>query len=115
MILARNSKETEIKKNMRDGQGEIEITHVLKNKDLGKNTRLYAEISIKPGDSIGNHQHIDETEIFYFQHGTGIVTDNDVEIEVGPGDVMVTPDKSFHSVKNTGTENLVFMALILRD
>jgi len=115
MIVNKNSREIEVKKNMRDGKGEIEITHVLKNENLGKNARLYAEIIIKPGDSIGNHQHIDEKEIFYFLSGNGIVADNEEQIEVGPGDVMVTPDKSFHSVINNGTENLVFMALILRD
>lgn len=115
MIITKNVRETEIKKNMREGRGEIEITHVLKNDDLGKNTRLYAEIRIKPGDSIGNHQHLDETEIFYFLQGHGMVWDNEKEIAVGPGDVMVTPDKSFHSVKNTGTEDLLLMALILRD
>ncbi|MBC3887669.1 cupin domain-containing protein [Acetobacterium paludosum] len=115
MIVNKNAREIEVKKNMRDGKGEIEITHVLKNENLGKNARLYAEIIIKPGDSIGNHQHIDEKEIFYFLSGSGIVTDNEEQIKVVPGDVMVTPDKSFHSVINNGTENLVFMALILHD
>lgn len=113
MILKKDLKRTEIKNNMREGKGDIAITHITGSEILGKNCRLFAEIVVKPGDSIGNHQHNGEQEIFYFLRGNGIVTDNGETIEIGPGDVMVTPDKSSHSVKNTGNEDLVFIGLIL--
>lgn len=113
MILKNDIKRTEIKKNMRDGKGNIEITHVAEKDILGENCRMFAEIVVKPGDSIGNHQHCGEQEIFYFLSGNGVVTDDGEEIAIGPGDVMVTPDQSFHSVKNTGDEDLVFIGLIL--
>jgi len=115
MIVQNKLKRQEIKQNMRGGKGNIEITHVTDNEILGKNCRLFAEITVKPGDSIGEHQHLGEREIFYFLQGKGIVIDNGKQSQIGPGDVMVTPDQSRHSVINTGDEDLVFMALILNE
>jgi mannose-6-phosphate isomerase-like protein (cupin superfamily) len=44
-----------------------------------------------------------------------MVTDDDKEVAVFPGDVMVTPNGHSHSVTNTGHEDLVFIALIIKD
>lgn len=115
MIIENKSKQQEIKQNMRGGKGNVEITHITDNEILGKNCRLFAQITVKPGDSIGDHQHLGEREIFYFIQGKGIVIDNGKQSEIGPGDVMVTPDQSSHSVVNTGDQDLVFMALILNE
>ncbi|MDD3306582.1 MAG: cupin domain-containing protein [Acetobacterium sp.] len=115
MIVQNKLKRQELKQNMWGGMGNVEITHITDNKILGKNCRLFAQITVKPGDSIGEHQHLGEREIFYFLQGKGIVIDDGKQSEIGPGDVMVTPDQSSHSVVNTGDEDLVFMALILNE
>ncbi|MBC3898284.1 cupin domain-containing protein [Acetobacterium malicum] len=115
MIIQNKSKQQEIKQSMRGGKGDIEITHITGSEILGNNCRLFAQITVKPGDSIGEHQHVGEREIFYFLQGHGIAIDNGKQSEIGPGDVMVTPDQSSHSVVNTGDEDLVFMALILNE
>lgn len=115
MILQNESKTQEIKQNMRGGHGNVEITHITDSEILGKNCRLFAQITVKPGDSIGEHQHTGEQEIFYFLQGKGMVVDNGIQLQIGPGDVMVTPDQGSHSVVNTGDEDLVFMALILNE
>ena len=100
---------------MRGGTGDVFISHVINQEILGKNCRLFAQITVKPGDSIGEHQHVGEQEVFYFLQGKGIVIDNGEKFEIGPGDVMVTPNQSSHSVINTGDQDLVFMALILNE
>lgn len=114
MIIKNKSKRQEIKKNMRGGNGEIEITHIAESEILGENCRMFSQITVKPGDSIGEHQHVGEQEIFYFVQGNGTVIDDGKQFDIGPGDVMVTPDHSSHSVINTGDADLVFMALILK-
>lgn len=114
MIIKNETKRQEIKQNMRGGHGDIEISHIAESEILGENCRLFSQITVKPGDSIGEHQHLGEREIFYFVQGNGIVVDDGKKIEIGPGDVMVTPDQSSHSVINTGDSDLVFMALILK-
>ncbi len=115
MITQNKAIRHEIKQNMRGGKGDVEIIHVTENEILGKNCRLFAQITVKSGDSIGDHQHLGEREIFYFLKGNGIVVDNGEQIQISAGDVMVTPDQSHHSVFNTGDEDLVFMALILNE
>ncbi|MBU4438789.1 MAG: cupin domain-containing protein [Acetobacterium sp.] len=114
MIIKNETKRLEIKQNMRGGNGDIEISHIAESQILGENCRMFSQITVKPGDSIGEHQHVGEQEIFYFVQGNGIVIDDGITFDIGPGDVMVTPDQSSHSVINTGESDLVFMALILK-
>ncbi|KNZ42152.1 cupin domain-containing protein [Acetobacterium bakii] len=113
MIIKKTSLVTETKDNMRGGNGAPVITHVIGGEILGNKGRLYSKIVMQPGDSIGYHQHVGEQEIYYFLSGEGMVKDNEETIKIYPGDVMITPDHGYHSIENTGTEELVFMALIL--
>ncbi len=115
MINQRNDLKSEIRHNMRDGKGDIEITHLADKNTLGKHCRLFAKIVVKPGDSIGDHPHYGETEIYYFLSGNGKACDDGTIIDIQAGDVMVTPDGHTHSVENTGKEDLVYIALILKD
>ncbi|MGV8905025.1 MAG: cupin domain-containing protein [Acetobacterium sp.] len=113
MIFKKKSLRTELKDNIQGGNGSPAITHVVGSEILGNKGRMYSRIVMKPKNSIGYHQHTGEQEIFYFLSGEGTVKDEDEIIKIGPGDVMVTPDQGYHSIENTGTEDLVFMALIL--
>lgn len=113
MILKNESLTIEFKENMRGGKGAPKLTHVVDKEVLGKQGRMFAKMEMKPGESIGYHQHVGEQEIFYFLEGTGTVKDGDETICIGAGDVMVTKDGGFHSIENTGKENLIYMALIL--
>ena len=45
----------------------------------------------------------------------GIFTDDDKEIEVGPGDVMLTGTGHGHALENKSDEELVYAALIYSD
>jgi mannose-6-phosphate isomerase-like protein (cupin superfamily) len=100
---------------MRGGIGDIELTHLVNENILGQSSRLFSVNTIRPGDSIGNHPHHGEKEIYVFLEGQAMVTDDDKQELVFPGDVMVTPDGHSHSVTNTGDVDLVFIALILKD
>jgi mannose-6-phosphate isomerase-like protein (cupin superfamily) len=102
----------EPKEKLRGGEGTAIFTHFVEGGSQ-KNVRLAAEINLPPGASIGYHQHEGETEYFIFMEGTGTVSDNGTEIPVGKGDVMVTGNGAYHSVKNSGTVPLVFNAFIV--
>lgn len=115
MINRKNDLKSEIRKNMREGKGDIVITHLADKKILGKHCRLFAKIVVKPGDSIGKHPHYDEKEIYYFLSGSGKAHDDEKICDIEAGDVMVTPDGHSHSIENTGKEDLVYIALILKD
>ncbi|WKY46400.1 cupin domain-containing protein [Eubacteriaceae bacterium ES3] len=115
MIFKKEMLKKEVRSNMRGGSGEVALTHLADEMILGKNCRLFSKTLLKPGDSIGDHPHHGEKEIYVFLKGQGLVTDDDKEVAVFPGDVMVTPDGHSHSVLNTGDEDLEFIALILKD
>lgn len=105
----------EIAKNIAGGNGEVIKKHILGKDELNDKTRMFAEITLAPGTSIGYHPHNGESETYYFLAGTGTYNDNGATREVGPGDVTFTPGGCAHGIENTGTSSLVFIALILRD
>lgn len=103
----------EIKEQMRGGKGSVEILHVFKQDELKGKARLCARITIAPGSSIGLHQHDSEEEIYYIISGKGLINDNGVTTQVGPGDAVLTGNGDSHSVEAVGDETLEMMAVIL--
>ncbi len=113
-MLIKNEEHTiDDKFEMRGGNGTIHIKHVVDQDILCDKGRLYAQITVEPGCSIGSHEHVNEKEIFYILSGQAQVTDNGIKRTLNPGDVLVTGHESSHAVENTGAVNLEMMALIL--
>lgn len=108
--------EIEIKKEVRGGRGEVEFQHILSAKELNGHGSLYARVRLKPGCSIGFHQHIGNTEPYFILEGQGTFVDNDgSRTLVGPGDVCVIEVGQGHAMENNSDEDLVFMALIYNE
>ena len=112
MVIHRSEMKIEDKERMRDGEGTTRLTHLVDG-STQKNARLFAEITLNPGCSIGKHQHDSETEYYFILSGTGIVDDDGNEVQVKQGDSIITGNGAFHSIKNTGSEALVFHAVIV--
>jgi mannose-6-phosphate isomerase-like protein (cupin superfamily) len=112
MVVHRDEMKIEFKENMRNGEGTVQLTYLL-DAAGEKNARMFAEITLKPGCSIGYHQHNSETEYFFIISGAGMVNDNGREVQVKPGDSIITGNGASHSIKNTGAEPLVFHAVIV--
>lgn len=113
MIRRKEEMLVEIKSRMRDGNGEVELCHILEQKDLKGHARLVARITLKEGCSIGVHRHDNEEEIYYILQGTATVTDDGITKILYPGDAMLTGDGSSHSIANNETKPLVLLAIIL--
>ena len=114
MIRKSNDFTSEIRKNMRDGNGEIIISHILNPADdLKAPARLFAKLTIEKGCSIGYHDHIGEEEIFYILKGTAELDDNGTKKILNAGDAAVTSDAG-HSIANIGEETLEVLAVILK-
>ena len=77
--------------------------------------RLFSMVQVKPGEEVDYHMHVGESETFFILSGKGIYNDNGTTVEVTPGMVTFTPSGEGHSIRNTGEENLVFIALIVVD
>lgn len=111
MVTRKSERMKERKENMRGGEGVVELTPF--SRELPHNARLFSEIRVKPGSSIGYHVHEGETEIFYFISGQGRVRDDDKVVDVSAGDSMATFSGHGHSVMCTGDEDLVMAAVII--
>jgi mannose-6-phosphate isomerase-like protein (cupin superfamily) len=114
MIKKKSAKSVETRKNMREGTGEITIRHYLNKEEINAKCRLCAQLIIPAGASIGLHEHGQEDEIFIIQQGKGIVLDEGKENEVEAGDAIITGRGTSHSIKNTGTKDLVVTAIIMQ-
>jgi mannose-6-phosphate isomerase-like protein (cupin superfamily) len=102
----------ELKERMRDGEGTTTLVHLVDGSTM-KNARLLSEVTLPLGASIGEHRHDSETEYYIILEGTGLVKDNGVDTPIKAGDVVVTGDGASHSIKNTGTEPLKLIAVII--
>lgn len=113
-MIRRKDELTVAHKCIRGGNGMAEMHLLLNGEDemLGKG-RMFNHMILAPGNSIGDHQHTGDNEIFYFLSGTGVYNDNGTQVTVGPGDVAACRDGESHSLVNNGTEPLEFIALIL--
>lgn len=113
MIFRSEEHAIEYREKMRGGNGTAQITSLAAQ--LPEKARLFAELRLAPGHSIGYHVHENETELFYFIAGKGRVQDDDATFDVAVGDVMSTASGHGHSVENIGAEDLVFVAVIVKD
>jgi mannose-6-phosphate isomerase-like protein (cupin superfamily) len=113
MVRTTDEMITEIRERMRGGVGEVRIKHIFKPGEFKGKARLIAEFTLSEGASVGFHTHDNEEEIYYFISGQGEVDDNGERRRVGPGDAMHTGEGRGHAVFNTGSEPLLFVAVIL--
>lgn len=99
---------------IRSGNGETEMHKLLNGEaELYGKGRMFNHMVIAPGNSIGEHMHSGDNEVFYFLKGTGTYNDNGTVKTVKAGDVAVCSDGEIHSLVNDGTEPLEMIALIL--
>ena len=112
MVIHCNEMVVEDKERMRDGDGTTRLTYLLDG-STQKNARLFAEITLNPGSSIGYHKHDSETEYYFILSGTGIVNDDGKEVQVKQGDSIITGNGASHSIKNSGSVPLIFHAVIV--
>lgn len=112
MVIHRNEMKVEEKERMRDGEGTTRLTYLL-DASSEKNARMFAEVTLNPGCSVGYHPHDSETEYYFIISGSGTVNDDGKEVQVKQGDSMITGNGASHSIKNTGSVPLVFHAVII--
>jgi len=98
---------------MRDGDGVVVIEHLLTTGEMYEKGRLFAVITLAPGDSVGFHTHEGEMESYYVMCGEAEYSDGAETTTLRPGDSTLTLSGEGHSVKCVGDETLKLLALIL--
>jgi mannose-6-phosphate isomerase-like protein (cupin superfamily) len=103
----------EVVHGLRGGKGDAFMTKLLEGDQLQGKARIFNKMILPPGNSVGFHQHTGDVEAYYILSGEGAVRDNDRTAVLKPGDVLFTANGESHSIENSGTDDLVFIALIL--
>jgi mannose-6-phosphate isomerase-like protein (cupin superfamily) len=99
---------------IRNGNGEAEMHKILNSvEELYGKGRLFNHMILAPGNSVGEHAHAGDNEVYYFLKGTGTYNDNGTYVKIGPGDTTVCNDGELHGLVNDGDEPLEFIALVL--
>ena len=92
--------------------GDINKEIIMDPAAFGGANKLFARITLKPGDAVPVHQHVGNNETYYLLQGSGEYTDETEKIPVKAGMVTFCADGGTHGLKNTGKDDLVFIALI---
>lgn len=86
-----------------------EIRSILDRTNASANNQSLAEATLPPGAATESHHHPRTEEIYYILRGTGRMTVGSEERQVGPGDGILIPPDTRHTIRNTGTGPLVFL------
>ena len=96
------------------GEGEIILHHKFERDQLFGKSRLVAEITVRPGHSIGMHPHDPDAEIYYMLSGELVSINADgAEEPFLPGDAMLTGGGDSHSVRNDSDKDAKMFAIVM--
>lgn len=109
-------KKTDISTNRFGGNGDVIIEHYIDEKLLNDSVAMYAKVILKPGCSLGYHQHNGNSETIVVLQGTAEYNDNGKTMTLNVGDTVHCPDGEWHSIGNSAeaTEDLHLQALIVK-
>ena len=109
-----SERETVKAEHVNGGAGFIMKEALITGEELGEHCKMFSRVTIKPGCELGHHEHHGETETYYVLSGSGMYDDNGKAVPIEAGDVTFCKDGDGHGVQYTGSEDLVFVALILK-
>lgn len=113
MIKFKSERRGEVRENLRGGKGALQFSHIFEKSELKDKANMFAEVTLLPGESIGEHPHGQEGEMYIIMKGAATVTDCGEVFELGEGDAMWTTGGETHSIENRTDEPLVIYAIIL--
>ena len=98
-----------------DGTEKMLKTNLADFEAWNPKVRMFSLVQLKPGEEAEYHVHNGESETFFILSGQGVYDDNGKQVEIKPGMVTLTPTGEGHAIRNTGSELLSFIAMIIND
>ncbi len=115
MLFKNGTTQSEVRKEMRGGPGEVTMRHLCSNEERPAKCRVFSELILEPGCGIGDHPHVGETEFYYVISGIGTAVEDGKEYTLEIGDCLVTGKGATHNLMNNGTQTLVVLACVVLD
>ena len=85
------------------------IRELMAHRNSAIRQQSLAEARLGVGCATTPHHHAVTEEIYYILAGTAAMTLGDETRPVGPGDAIAIPPGLRHTIRNTGTAELVFL------
>ena len=101
------------KSNLRGGVGNLDFCHLLSKEELGNWATMLAAVTLQPGESVGEHPHTENGELYFVLSGSVMIAEDGVEAELFPGDAEFCAHGHTHAIRNHTDEPAVFLALIV--
>lgn len=106
---------TESRPNLRGGQGNPLFRHFFSAEDLGGRADMLAIVILQPGESVGEHPHNGNGEVYLILTGAATVTEDGVDYELQAGEAEFCADGHTHAIRNHTDATMSFLALIVKD
>ena len=113
MIKLVGERQVQTVSNLRGGIGDLERADIFSPEEACGKTRVCAVIKFPPGNSIGEHTHGPDAEMYFILSGTLQITDNGITKDLKPGDAVFTGNGNAHSVVNVSGEEATMLAVIM--
>jgi uncharacterized cupin superfamily protein len=98
----------------RGGNGVVRTRTILSECHPGSPLAGLVVNRLAPGSSIGIHPHHGEEDFYFCLSGTGVVHDNGVDRPFYPGVFQITRSGETQGLRNTGSEDLVFLGGLVK-
>ena len=115
MIHLHDQMTTAVKHNIRGGAGSPSFRYLFTPEELENRAELLTTITLQPGESVGEHPHIGNGELYYILSGAAMVAEDGAETELHAGDAEFCADGHTHAIRNHTDAPVTFLALILTD
>lgn len=114
MIIKKSLRKLTEAFNLKGGEGSVEIVEIACPSQTFDHTKMYSNLTLKKGSSLGYHNHINETEIILINSGVATYKDDENEYLAYEGDVLICEEGHYHSIKNDNDQLLKITALIIK-
>ncbi len=91
------------------GKGFLEKVRAFVSGDFETPIAFIDYVVIPPGASIGFHMHGDDEEVYFIVEGGGIMRDENSEVSVRKGDIIVNSRHGSHGLANNTNGNIVLL------
>lgn len=114
MIIRNEEHKRKTVENLLGGEGTSHFKYIIENpSELYDKGRVFSVITLEPGATCGWHVHEGDGEYYCILSGEGEYSDNGKLVKLYAGDTAFCPDGEGHSLANTGSEPLVYLALVI--
>ncbi|MDD4715828.1 MAG: cupin domain-containing protein [Oscillospiraceae bacterium] len=112
MIIRKEDMNLRVRDNIKGGKGTIEDLKILEPEMLSGRCSLCSKFFIDPGDSLGEHTHQKDAELYYVLEGELTVVEDGAAHLLKPGDAAFATGGVSHWVENRSGEQAVMLGII---